>query len=173
MVIILDSIRSIHNVGSIFRTADAAGVKKIYLCGVTPMPTDRFGKVRPQFQKVALGAQHSVEWEYFDSIVPCMQALKKQDYTIVAVEQHRKAIPYYQFRPKTYSLQRIALIFGNEVRGMSPAVLKKADAILEIPMRGKMVRQAHHPKNHPEQSRGKESLNVSVAVGIVLFGIQY
>src|SRR3989344_5479637 len=66
MVIILDSIRSIHNVGSIFRTADAAGVKKIYLCGVTPMPTDRFGKVRPQFQKVALGAQHSVEWEYFD-----------------------------------------------------------------------------------------------------------
>ena len=174
IVVILHNIRSIHNVGSIFRTADAAGCKRIYLCGITPTPTDRFGKIRPQFAKVSLGAEKSVKWEKVRNTVPLIKKLKNLPtgggYKIFAVEQSKNSIPYFKL-PKSYILHsKFCLVLGSEVRGLPPSVLKRADKILEIPMRGAMVRQAHHPRR---VGRGKESLNVSVAFGIVIFQLIY
>ena len=170
MVAILHNIRSLHNVGSIFRTADAAGVEKLYLCGITPAPVNRFGKIEPKLAKVALGAEKTVTWERYFSTTRLVAKLKKASYKIFAVEQARNSIPYHTLNPKHYSLNKVALILGNEVRGLSPAIFKKADKILEIPMRGAMIRQAHHPRR---TSRGKESLNVAVAAGIVIFHFLY
>lgn len=170
MIIILDNIRSIQNVGSIFRTADAAGIEKIYLCGATPEPVDIFDKPRQQFVKVSLGAEKTVPWEKVKTTGRLIDKLKKDGYKIFAVEQSKKSIPYYTLRTTAYDLRRVALILGNEVKGISPAILKKCDKILEIPMRGAMVRQARHPRN---MRRGKESLNVAVAFGIAVFGIIY
>lgn len=156
MMVLLNSIRSIQNVGSIFRTADAAGVEKIYLCGITPEPVDRFGKPRQQFVKVSLGAEKTVEWEYVKSASKLIDKLKKEKYRIFAVEQSKKSIPYYKMKPfgkaQGKNKNKIVLIFGNEVKGIAPAILKKCDKILEIPMCGK-----------------KESLNVAVAFGILIF----
>ncbi len=171
MIAILHNIRSLHNVGSIFRTADAAGIEKLYLCGITPEPVDRFGKIRPQLAKVALGAEKTVPWERCASTSRLIDKLKNPPagggYKILAVEQSQKSIPYYKvpFIVRSYD-KRMALIVGNEVRGLPPAILKKCDKILEIPMRGAMVRQAHHPRR---AGRGKESLNVAVAFGVVVF----
>lgn len=166
--LILHNIRSLHNVGSIFRTGDAAGVKKIYLTGYTPAPIDRFGKIRPQIAKTALGAEKFVEWEHYKNISTLIEKLKKEKFNLIAVEQSPKSTNYKKLKPRF----PIALIFGNEVRGLSKKILKKCDKVIEIPMQGKMVRQVHHPKNiHPDQRRRKESLNVSVAAGIVLFSL--
>lgn len=154
MIAILDNIRSVHNVGSIFRTADAAGIKKIYLCGVTPAPLDRFGKVRSQFTKVSLGAERTVQWERCEKAAATLILLKKEGYVICALEQSARSIPYYRL-PRNVPFQKIALLVGNEVNGLSPLLLCKADYILEIPMHGK-----------------KESLNVGVALGIVAFALR-
>ena len=156
MIIVLDNIRSLYNVGSIFRTADAVGVEKIYLCGITPEPVDRFGRIRPQLAKVSLGAEKTVAWEYNKSTTNALCDLKKQKYKIFAVELDKRSIPYFKVKIKKSDLAKIAIVFGNEVNGISKNILKKADKILEIPMVGK-----------------KESLNVSVSAGIVLFGIKY
>lgn len=160
IVLILYNIRSLYNVGSIFRTADAVGAEKIYLCGITPQPVDRFGKIRPQLAKVALGAEKSVEWDASASsaraTLKLLDKLKKDGFKILAVEQDKKSVPYYKYKVKKGQLNKTALIFGNEVEGLSPAILKKADKILEIPMNGK-----------------KESLNVSVAAGVVLYRLRY
>ena len=145
---ILHNIRSLHNVGSLFRTADAAGVTKIYLTGYTPSPTDRFGAVRREITKTALGAEHTVGWEKKQRISDVFRILKKESVMIYAVEQDARAADYKGVKSK-YSF---ALVLGNEVSGLSKSVLEKCDKIVEIPMRGK-----------------KESLNVSVAFGIVLF----
>jgi len=170
IVVILHNIRSLHNVGSIFRTADAAGVKKIYLCGITPAPVDRFGEIRPQFAKVSLGAEKSVSWDASAhsarAIAKLLENLKQEGYKILAVEQSNKSIPYHKLQTTHHKLKSIVLVFGNEVKGLPPSILRKADKILEIPMRGAMVRQTHHPRR---SGRGKESLNVSVAFGIVVF----
>lgn len=146
--LILHNIRSLHNVGSIFRTADAAGVSKIYLTGYTPAPHDKLGRLEQNFAKSALGAEKFVEWSKTKNIGPLLSKLKKQGVQIVAVEQDAASTIYSKFKPK----RSIALILGNEVAGLNRSILKKCDAILEIPMRGQ-----------------KESLNVSVAAGIVLF----
>lgn len=157
IVVVLHNIRSVYNVGSIFRTADAAGVKKIYLCGITPEPKDRLGKWRKDFTKVSLGAEKYVAWEKAGSTSRVLEKLKKEGHKIFAVEQSRQSVPYYK-----YSIYRrpfingVVLVLGNEVKGLPPSILKKADKILEIPMKGK-----------------KESLNVSVAFGIVVYGLQY
>ena len=152
MIVILRNIRSLHNVGSIFRTADAAGVKKIYLCGYTPSPKDKFGKYRAQLTKVSLGAERSVKWEKINATSVLIKKLKKDGYKIFAVEQNKKSVPYYKI-PKSYILNsKFCLVMGNEVKGLPKTILKLADKILEIPMYGK-----------------KESLNVSVAFGIVAF----
>ncbi|MDP3729432.1 MAG: TrmH family RNA methyltransferase [bacterium] len=156
MIIVLDSIRSVYNVGSVFRTADAAGVEKIYLCGITPAPVDRFGSSRKQMTKVSLGAEKTVAWEAVKSISAVIARLKREGYQIVCVEQDKKAIPYYKLKPlanaRGKNKNKLVFIFGNEVQGIRKPILKKCDTIIEIPMRGK-----------------KESLNVSVAVGIILF----
>ncbi len=148
--LILDNIRSVHNVGSIFRTADAAGVTKLYLVQTTPAPIDRFGRARKDLAKVSLGAENSVAWEHLDDadVVALIKSLKKEGFTIVALEQDKKSIDY-----RTLKIDdKIALILGNEVGGVSKELLERADAIIEIPMAGK-----------------KESLNVSVAAGVALF----
>ena len=152
MVVILHNIRSLYNVGSIFRTADAAGVSKIYLCGITPKPIDVFGRPRAQLVKVSLGAEHYVEWEKVKVVSKLIDKLKKQKYKIFAIEQNKKSIPYFKV-PKSYILNsKFCLILGSEVKGLPPAILNRVDKILEISMKGK-----------------KESLNVGVAFGITIF----
>src|SRR3989338_6775782 len=141
MVVILNNIRSLHNVGSIFRTADAAGVKKIYLCGIRAEPIDKFGRPRQQLVKVSLGAEKSVAWDASArsarATIKLLEKLKKDGYKILSVEQSRKSIPYYKYRKVAMGAGKLALVFGNEVNGVSKAVLKKSDKILEIPMHGK------------------------------------
>lgn len=175
MIVILWNIRSLHNVGSIFRTSDAVGVEKIYLVGFTPTPRDRFGDLRPDLQKVALGAERTVSWEHLSvhSAKKLLPALKQQGFTVLAVEQHKRSIPYFRLSSKN-AFERLVLLVGNEVGGLPPPILEVADKILEIPMRGKMVRHPEHLKNqHPKLRAGKESLNVSVALGVVAFGLKY
>ncbi len=146
--VVLPDIRSAHNVGSVFRTADAAGVSHIYLAGHTPCPVDRFGRVQKEIAKTALGAEQVIPWTYVPTVAPLLRKLKKQGSTLVAIEQAKNSVDYRKM-PKTGD---IVLIFGNEVDGVSASVLKAVDCVAEIPMRGT-----------------KESLNVAVTAGIILF----
>jgi 23S rRNA (guanosine2251-2'-O)-methyltransferase len=155
IIVILNNIRSSENVGSIFRTCDAAGVKKIVLCGYTPAPLDRFGRENKGLAKVSLGAEKFVAYEKFESLKSAGKKLKKQRFKIIGIEQDKKAINYKkikEFLNLKSRVSNLALIFGNEVEGLSKEDLKLCDIIAEIPMLGR-----------------KESLNVSVSVGIVLF----
>lgn len=154
MVVILHNIRSTHNVGSIFRTADAAGCEKIYLCGITPAPRDRFGRVNEKIIKVALGAEKFLLWEKVGETVKLLDKIKKDGYKILAVEQSRRSVPYQKIKLSKKDLAKTALVVGNEIKGLPFAILRRADKILEIPMRGR-----------------KESLNVAVAFGIVIFNL--
>lgn len=160
--ILLHNIRSAHNVGSIFRTADAAGVGHIYLSGYTPLPIDRFGRSQKDIAKTALGAEKAVAWTYKKSPLSQIEILRKGGWKIVGVEQDARAMDYRTVHSSGATL----FLFGNEVRGLSRALRDTCDALVEIPMRGTMVRQAHHPRH---SGAGKESLNVSVAAGIILF----
>ncbi|MEX0877542.1 MAG: TrmH family RNA methyltransferase [Candidatus Spechtbacterales bacterium] len=155
MIVVLNNIRSMHNVGSIFRTADAVGVEKIYLCGFTPSPLDEFKKVRPQIAKVALGAENNVSWEKHPKTHIVLDNLKKEGYKIFAVEQHPDSVPYNKIKLTEKQAQKIVVVFGHEINGISEAILKRADKILEIPMLGE-----------------KESLNVSVTFGIVVYALE-
>lgn len=152
MITIVHNVRSLHNVGSIFRTSDGAGVEKVYLTGYTPAPVDKFGDKIPQFAKVSLKAEDYLPWEKAKDIGKLIKKLKKEGYKIFAIEQDKKSIPYYSPLASRYPLSKIALIVGTEVTGLSKATLKKCDKILEIPMLGE-----------------KESLNVSVAYGVVVY----
>lgn len=154
MIAILHNIRSLFNVGSIFRTADAAGIEKLYLCGITPTPLDVFGRPRAQIAKVALGGEKTVPWEYVRRTSDAIKRVKREGVTVVAVEQATRAVPYYQLKAQSYKLPKLALIVGHEVRGIPQSILRQCDAIIDIPMYGK-----------------KESLNVGVAFGIVAFGL--
>lgn len=145
--VILHNIRSHYNVGAIFRSADGAGVEKIFLTGYTPTPKDRFGRVVPEIQKTSLGASDMVAWEQGD-IYKVVQMLKSINVCVVAVEQHENSVSLYDFKPP----EKVAYIFGNEVDGVTADITSLCDHIVEIPMRG-----------------SKESLNVSVTAGIVLF----
>jgi len=153
MMVILHNIRSLHNVGSIFRTADAAGVDKLYLCGITPAPVDRFGKVRPPLAKVALGAEKSVSWESCNQTNRLISKLRADGFKILAVEQDKRSVPL--FNVWRINLQKLAVVVGNEVKGLPKSILNNCDLILEIPMAGK-----------------KESLNVAVSFGIVVFHLR-
>jgi 23S rRNA (guanosine2251-2'-O)-methyltransferase len=148
--LLLHNIRSVHNVGSIFRTADAAGVTKIYLTGYTPRPIDRFGRPVKELSKVALGGELSVEWEYYSNPLQVLRKLKGNVTEIIGIEQDSRSIDYKKVKPKF----PVLFIVGNEVEGMPKNLLKKCDVIAEIPMKGK-----------------KESLNVGVSLGIALFRI--
>ena len=145
-IVILDNIRSLHNVGSIFRTADAARFEKIYLCRYTGCPPDR------RIEKVSLGAENFLPWEHCDTALQAGEKLKSQGFEIIAIEQTEKSENIFDAK---FKKKNIALIFGNEVTGVSSEVLKVCDRHLQIPMHGQ-----------------KSSLNVSVAAGIAMYAIR-
>lgn len=148
--LILDNIRSTHNVGSIFRTAETIGVSMIYCVGTTPTPVDRFGRTRPDIAKVALGAEKLVAWQHAQNGVELAKRLKDTGFQIVAIEQDKRSVDYTSLQVGS----KVIIIFGNEVGGVSKELLDCSDVIAEIPMHGE-----------------KESLNVSVAAGVALFGL--
>jgi len=149
--LILHNLRSAHNVGSIFRTADAVGVGKIYLTGYTPAPRDRFGRPNKEIAKTALGAEQYVAWEKLSSLGKLLERLMASSFQLIALEQAKNSVDYRQVK----LTGSVAVIVGNEVRGLSKQVLARCDTIAEIPMRGK-----------------KESLNVAIATGIFLFSVK-
>ena len=140
----MHNIRSRENVGSIFRTADAAGVSKIYLCGITPTPPHE------KISKTALGAETYVPWEYCKQTWRLLAQFKKERMRVVALEQTKDSIDLFKFEPSF----PMALVLGNEVKGLSPQILKYCDKKIAIPMYG-----------------NKESLNVSVAFGIAVYNL--
>jgi len=149
-ILILNDIRSVENVGAMFRTADAVGIDKIYLTGYTPTPLDRFGRTRGDMAKSALGAEEFVPWEHAKMVLPLLKKLKKEGFTVIGIEQDARAIDY----KKVKLANKNVFIVGTEVTGIPKEILSECDVIAEIPMKGK-----------------KESLNVSVAIGIALFRI--
>ncbi len=147
LVLVLDNIRSAHNVGSAFRTADAFGVDKIYLGGICPVPPS------PELRKVALGAEEVIPFEHVDDVVALVTRLQAEGYTVIAVEQtvHSVKLDNFQRDPG----KKYALVFGNEVDGVQQEVVDACDFALEIPQQGT-----------------KHSLNVSVSIGVILWGIR-
>ncbi len=150
LILVIENVRSVFNVASLFRTADGAGVENILLVGYTPAPIDRFGRARKDFAKVSLGAEKNIPWESFPDIEKAIEKLKKEGFICAALEQSKGSV-HYLSAPKG----DVALVVGNEVEGVSKEALKMADVLLEIPMRGK-----------------KESLNVEVAGAIALFALR-
>lgn len=142
IIIVLDNIRSLNNVGSFFRTADSFLLEGIYLCGITGKPPHR------EIEKTALGATLSVHWEYFNNTSDALKKLQCFNYKIYCIEQHHQSIPLHKI--KVQSNDKIALVFGNEITGIQQDILSMSDAIIEIPQMGT-----------------KHSLNVSVCGGIV------
>ncbi len=143
MLLILDDVRSMHNVGSAFRTADAFGLAGIYLCGFTPTPPHR------DIRKTALGAEDSVAWRHFKTVEEAMDAAEVAGYTLTAVEQVEGSTA---LRDVAWNGAPVALIFGNEVSGVSDAALQRVQSCIEIPQWG-----------------AKHSLNISVSIGVVLW----
>ncbi|MCD8032514.1 MAG: RNA methyltransferase [Bacteroides sp.] len=146
LVVVLDDIRSLHNVGSVFRTSDAFRIARIYLCGITARPP------HPEIHKTALGAEFSVDWIYKRDTLEAVSELKAENYTIYAVEQAEGSIMLDRF--DTHTGQRYAVILGNEVKGVKQEVIDACDGCIEIPQYGT-----------------KHSLNVSVTAGIVLWDL--
>src|SRR3989344_2948139 len=133
-VLILDNIRSVENVGSIFRTAEGFGVSKIILVGITPAPLDRFGRKRQDLAKVSLGSEDLIKWEHTSSISDKLNKLKNDGFKIIALEQHPRSTKLSNFQ--TSKLKNFVLVVGNEVDGVSSEALGLADDIVEIPMMG-------------------------------------
>lgn len=146
IVVVLDNIRSAHNVGSAFRSSDSFKVDKLFLCGICAVPPSA------EIHKSALGAENSVEWEHFDDTADAVRRLKQDGYVVVSVEQTENSVKLDEFVPDPGA--RYALVFGNEVAGVGQDVVDASDFSLEIPQYGT-----------------KHSLNVSVSVGIVLWHI--
>lgn len=147
LVVVLDNIRSAHNVGSAFRTSDSFKIDRIYLCGICAVPPSA------EIHKSALGAEDSVEWEHYDRTMDAVERLRREGYTIVSVEQTEKSIMLDGFKPEKG--RKYALIFGNEVSGVDQTVVDASDFALEIPQYGT-----------------KHSLNVSVSVGVILWHLR-
>ena len=146
IVLVLDNVRSLNNVGSAFRTGDAFRIEKIYLCGITGTPPHR------DIQKTALGATKSVDWEYSLNTLEAVRKLKAENYQICALEQVDQSIMLNDFTPQ--KANKYALVFGNEVFGVEQAVLQECDQVLEIPQLGT-----------------KHSLNISVSLGIAVWDL--
>ena len=143
VIVVLDNIRSLNNIGSFFRTSDAFNIEAIYLCGITAQPPHR------EIQKTALGATESIEWKYFEATEQALDKLKENNFLVYAVEQTENPIYLQDF---TYNFEKIALIFGNEVEGVSQNIINLSKNSIEIPQFGT-----------------KHSLNVSISYGIVLW----
>lgn len=146
LVVVLDHVRSSNNVGSIFRTSDAMLVRKICLCGITAVPPDK------EIHKTALGAENTVDWEYFKTTEEAVEQLKAEGYTIIAIEQVVGSIPLHDYLPE--GGEKLALIFGNEVKGVQQQVVNICDRTIEIPQFGT-----------------KHSFNIAVSAGIVLWDL--
>jgi len=146
LIIILDNIRSLNNIGSVFRTADAFLVKKIYLCGITAKPPHK------DIQKTALGATDSVDWEYAENVMDVVQKLQNEGVFVASIEQAELAVNLNDF--SVQKEQTYAVIFGNEVKGVQQKVVTASDAVIEIPQFGT-----------------KHSLNISVSVGVVVWDL--
>ncbi len=144
LVVVLDNVRSMNNIGSVFRTSDAFRVEKICLCGITACPPHR------DIHKTALGAEESVSWEYFDETSECIESLKRQGYKVYAVEQVDESVMLDEF--ETQSGTPTAIVFGNEVEGVDEEVIPLCDGCIEIPQFGT-----------------KHSLNISIAAGILIW----
>lgn len=142
IIIVLDNIRSLNNIGSVFRTSDAFAVEAIYLCGICAQPPHR------EINKTALGATESVDWRYFENTTDAILQLKENNYQVYSVEQAENSTLLHQYQPQ----EKVALIFGHEVKGVAQEVINKSDLVLEIPQLGT-----------------KHSLNISVSVGVVLW----
>lgn len=151
-VAVLDNIRSVYNVGSIFRTANAVGIEKIILCGITPTPIDKKGLRRKDFAKVALGAEDIVAWEYMESTVQALETLESEGFYSIAIEQSETSVDYKSVDVE--GKENVAFIIGSEVDGVLKEVLNRCNVIAEIPMKGT-----------------KESLNVTIAFGIAVYSI--
>ncbi|MFI8603258.1 RNA methyltransferase [Cellulophaga baltica] len=146
LIIVLDNIRSLNNIGSVFRTADAFLIEKIYLCGITAQPPHK------DIHKTALGATDSVVWEYAENTMDVIKSLKDAKVTTLAIEQAENAVFLNDFQVSKD--QKYALIFGNEVKGVSQEVVSSSDAVIEIPQYGT-----------------KHSLNISVSAGVVIWDL--
>lgn len=146
LIIVLDDIRSLHNIGSVFRTADAFLIEKIYLCGITATPPNK------EIHKTALGATETVAWEYAKDVLEVIDSLQKENIAVMAIEQVENSISLHEFIPKNE--QKYALVFGNEVKGVSQEAIKKCEGTIEIPQLGT-----------------KHSLNISVSAGIVVWDL--
>lgn len=144
VVVVLDNVRSMHNVGSVFRTADGFAVEKIVLCGITAQPPHR------EIEKTALGATQSVAWSHFEDTLQAVAALRNEGYQIIAIEQASQSELLHTFNPD--ATQKYALIFGNEVNGVSNEVMEVIDTCIEIPQFGT-----------------KHSFNIVISAGIVLW----
>jgi len=146
VVVMLDNVRSMHNIGSIFRTSDGFAVERIYLCGITATPPHR------EIEKTALGATQSVAWEYCQSPVEALEKLRSNGYLVIAVEQAENSVMLNEFEP--VDGKKYVLVFGNEVNGVSDEVMRRIDGCIEIPQFGT-----------------KHSFNIVVSAGIVLWDI--
>jgi tRNA G18 (ribose-2'-O)-methylase SpoU len=146
IVIVLDNVRSLNNVGSVFRTADAFLIEAVHLCGITGTPPNK------EIQKTALGATESISWKYFKNTLDAVEELKQDGYLVYSIEQADSAIMLNNFMPSRS--QKIAIIFGNEVKGVEQAVIEASTDVIEIPQLGT-----------------KHSLNIAVSVGIVMWDL--
>jgi 23S rRNA (guanosine2251-2'-O)-methyltransferase len=144
IIIVLDNIRSLNNIGSVFRTADAFLIEAVYLCGITAQPPHR------EIQKTALGATESVYWEYFTTTTEAINQLKTKGYKVAAIEQAENSIMLNEFTPP----EKLAVIFGNEVNGVEQEAINLSDYVIEIPQQGT-----------------KHSLNISVSCGVVIWDL--
>ena len=145
-IIILDNIRSLNNIGAIFRTCDGFKIEKLILCGICGTPPKR------EINKTALGATNFVEWEYHEKTLDAIKKLRKLNYTIISIEQSTKSIVLTDYQPKKD--EKLAFIFGNEVKGICSSVITNSDYCIEIPQHGE-----------------KKSMNVSICVAIILWDI--
>lgn len=146
LIIVLDNIRSLNNVGSVFRTADCYRVHKVILCGITAQPPHR------EIRKTALGATETVAWEYYEDTSNAIEALNKEGYHICAIEQAEKSTSLHSFQPERN--EKIAIVLGNEVQGVQQEVVNACDQVIEL-----------------EQYGTKHSLNISVCAGIVTYDL--
>ena len=146
VIVLLDNVRSLHNVGSVFRTCDAMAVEKLYLCGITAKPPHR------EIQKTAIGATESVNWEYMDDAISIIHRYKKEGYTIISVEQTSNSIALGNYNWKN---EKVLLVFGNEIDGVQQKIIDLSDFSIEIPQWGT-----------------KHSFNITVSLGIVLWDLK-